>query len=112
MALAKPKKVREWNCTVPFCDFRASAGFVYLPTKDLAQRQEWFEKLSLDPKIKCHRICPKHFEKSSFGNRKKLRLFKTKKHVPSKNLPVRQFLRFLLLTILKRNVQYSKLLDR
>ena len=82
-----------YKCTVPFCDTRLTSGFAYLSKSDLAERQRWIEILNLDPKIKSHRICANHFEKSDFGDGRTNKVLKKGKK-PSKNIPVRQFLSF------------------
>ena len=56
--------------------------------------QRWIEILNLDPKIKSHRICANHFEKSDFGDGRTNKVLKKGKK-PSKNIPVRQFLSFV-----------------
>ena len=83
-----PPKITLLKCTVPDCPTLSQNGFSSLPS-NLEIRKIWFEKLQLNPEIKKHRVCTRHFNESDYGkNRVKLQLLKDR--VPSRNLPVRQ----------------------
>ena len=89
-----PKNKQTYPCTVPFCTTRESSGFFGLP-REQDIRKAWFEKLRLDPKINTHRICPLHFHESQLGKGHTIkRPFKGE--IPTQNLPVRKFVKFLL----------------
>ena len=84
--MSSKKRDRVYSCTVPDCQTTQSEGFSRLPTKE-PFRQEWIDKLHLNPDISVHRVCRLHFQESDFGKGERTQVLKGT--VPSRNLPVR-----------------------